>query len=113
MYVDVAFKGALQHARNWFPMHSRSSYVKKSNNAEAVEAACCCLRWRPSQCQRHLEHEERSLLPFFLPFFKAALLSKLYIVNKQLTQAKEAKNTSLHFLDAEKINQCNPILGQR
>ena len=38
MYVDVAFKGALQHARNWFPMHSRSSYVKKSNNAEAVEA---------------------------------------------------------------------------
>ena len=49
----------------------------------------------------------------FLPFFKAALLSKLYIVNKQLTQAKEAKNTSLHFLDAEKINQCNPILGQR
>ena len=70
MYVDVAFKGALQHARNWFPMHSRSSYVKKSNNAEAVEAASCCLRWRPSQCQRHLEHEERSLLPFFCPFSK-------------------------------------------
>ncbi len=73
------------------------------------QRGCCrgCLRPSP-QCQRHEEHEERSLLPF-LPLSKLLL----YIVNKQLTQAKEAKNTSLHFLDAEKINQCNPILGQR
>ena len=78
MYVDVAFKGALQHARNWFPMHFLC-YVKKSNNAEAVEAASCCLRWwRPSQCQRHLEHEERSLLPFFAPFQSCAAFEALH-----------------------------------
>ena len=74
MYVDVAFKGALQHARNWFPMHFLC-YVKKSNNAEAVEAARW---WRPSQCQRHLEHEERSLLPFFALFQSCAAFEALH-----------------------------------
>ena len=113
MYVDVAFKGALQHARNWFPMHSRSSYVKKSNNAEAVEAASAVCGGGGRRSVNDTQNMKKEACCLFLPFFKAALLSKLYIVNKQLTQAKEAKNTSLHFLDAEKINQCNPILGQR
>ena len=90
-----------------------SSYVKKSNNAEAVEAASAVCGGGGRRSVNDTQNMKKEACCLFLPFFKAALLSKLYIVNKQLTQAKEAKNTSLHFLDAEKINQCNPILGQR
>ena len=58
---------------------------------------------------KSLRDENRDLRLSFLP----ALSKLLYIVNKQLTQAKEAKKHIIAFLDAEKINQCNPILGQR
>ena len=73
MYVDVAFKGALQHARNWFPMHSRQQLCQKVKQRWGCRGCFYCLRWwRPSQCQRHLEHEERSLLPFFALFQSCA-----------------------------------------
>ena len=71
MYVDVAFKGALQHARNWFPMHSQQLCQKVKQHW-----GCCRGCLRPPQCQRHEEHEERSLLPFFFAPFKAALHSQ-------------------------------------